>query len=125
MTLPLRFARSTFFVLLIAALPAAALAQDALSSRMGAYLAGRIAAAERDMTAASRYYAYALEADPANEELRRHAFQAHLAAGHMNEALRLAESLVRDADTANVAHLALAAQAAKKGDFAGDRKSVV
>ncbi len=125
MTLPLRFARSTLFALLIAAaLPATALAQDALSSRMGAYLAGRIAAAERDMTAASRYYAYALEADSANEELRRQAFQAHLAAGHMNEARRLAESLVRDADTANVAHLALAAQAAKKGDFAGAKRHV-
>jgi tetratricopeptide (TPR) repeat protein len=124
-TSPLRFARRILPVLLIAAgLPAAAQAQDAPFSRLGAYLAGRIAAAERDMQAASRYYAFALEADPANAELRRHAFQAHLAAGDMNQALRLAESLVRDANTANIAHLTLAAAAAKKGDFAAARRHV-
>src|SRR5215510_4733040 len=62
-TSPLSFARRALFVLLIAAaLPSAASAQEALSSRLGAYLAGRIAASERDMAAASRYYAHALEA---------------------------------------------------------------
>ena len=119
MTSPFLIARRALPILLIAAaLPYAAAAQDALSSRMGAYLAGRIAAAERDMAAASRYYAYALEDDPANQELRRHAFQAHLAAGRMTEAMKLAEALQGDADSSNIARLALAAAAVKKGDFA-------
>ena len=125
MTSPLHFARRALPALLIvAALPAAALAQETLSSRLGAYLAGRIAAAERDMTAASRYYGYALEADPGNDELRREAFQAHLAAGRIPEALRLAEALARDANSGNVARLALAAAAAKKGDFAAAKRLI-
>jgi tetratricopeptide (TPR) repeat protein len=124
-TSPLHFARRALPVLLIAAaLPHAAAAQDAFSSRLGAYLAGRIAAAERDMGAASRYYAHALEADPANAELRRHAFQAHLAAGRVDEALKLAEALRRDAESANIARIVLAAAAAKKGDFAAARQHV-
>jgi tetratricopeptide (TPR) repeat protein len=121
----LHFARRALPVLLIAAaLPAAASAQEALSSRLGAYLAGRVAAAERDMSAASQYYGFALEADPANDELRRHAFQAHLAAGRIPEALRLAEILARDADSANVARLALGAAAAKKGDYAAAKRQI-
>lgn len=125
MTSPFLIARRALPILLIAAaLPHAAAAQEALSSRMGAYLAGRIAAAERDMAAASRYYAYALEDDPANEELRRHAFQAHLAAGRMNEAMKLAEALQGDADSANIARVTLAAAAVKKGDFAAAKRIV-
>jgi len=124
-TSPLQIARRAVPVLWIAAaLPDAAAAQDPLSSRLGAYLAGRIAAADRDMAAASRYYAHALEADPADDALRRHAFQAHLAAGRMPEALRLAETLARDAESANIARIALAAAAAKKGDFAAARRQV-
>jgi len=124
-TSPFLIARRALPILLIAAaLPYAAAAQDALSSRMGAYLAGRIAAAERDMAAASRYYAYALEDDPANQELRRHAFQAHLAAGRMTEAMKLAEALQGDADSSNIARLALAAAAVKKGDFAAAKRMV-
>ena len=125
MTLPLLIARRALPALLIAvALPAAVAAQEAPSSTLGSYLAGRIAAAERDMEAASRYYAHALAADPANDELRRHAFQAHLAAGRMNEALRLADALAGDADAGNMARIALAAAAAKKGDFAAAKRQV-
>jgi tetratricopeptide (TPR) repeat protein len=124
-TSPLHFARRALPILLIAAsLPCAAAAQETPSSRLGAYLAGRIAAAERDMAAASRYFAHALEADPADEALRRHAFQAHLAAGRVDLALRLAETLTRDPDAASVARIALAAAAAKKGDFAAARRRV-
>lgn len=119
MTSPLYFARRALPMLLIAAaLPASAHAEDVPSSRLGAYLAGRIAAAERDMAAASRYYAHALEADPDNGELRRQTFQAHLAAGRVADALRLAESLARDPDAASIARVTLAAAAAKRGDFA-------
>jgi tetratricopeptide (TPR) repeat protein len=122
-TSPLLFARRALPVLLIAAvLPQAGAAQDAVSSRLGAYLAGRIAAAERDMSAASRYYAHALEDDPSNPELRRHAFQAHLGAGRMELALKLAETLARDSESANVARVTLAAAAAKKGDFAAAKR---
>lgn len=125
MTSPLLFARRALPILLIAAaLPYAAAAQEGPSSQLGAYLAGRIAAAERDMEAASRFYAHALAADPGNAELRRHAFQAHLAAGRMGEALKLADALRRDAESASVARLVLAAAAAKKGDFAGARRFV-
>jgi tetratricopeptide (TPR) repeat protein len=124
-TSPFLIARRALPILLIAAaLPTAAAAQDALSSRMGAYLAGRIAAAERDMAAASQYYGYALEADPANAELRRHAFQAHIAAGRMDPALKLAEALQQDPDSANVARAVLAVAAAKKGDFAAAKRFV-
>lgn len=125
MTSPLRFARRALpIVLIAAALPHAAAAQEGPSSRLGAYLAGRIAAAEHDMDAASRFYAHALAADPANAELRRHAFQAYLAAGHIDEAARLAEALRRDADSAGVARIVLATAAAKKGDFAAARRLV-
>jgi len=50
-------------MLLAGALPAGAHAQDAVNSRWGAYLAGRIAAVGRDMGAASNFYAQALRAD--------------------------------------------------------------
>ncbi len=125
MTSPFLIARRALPILLVAAaLPHMAAAQEAFSSRLGAYLAGRIASADRDMTAASRYYAFALEADPDDTDLRRQAFQAHIAAGRMDEALKLAEPLRQDADSASVAVAVLAATAAKKGDFAAAKRYV-
>ena len=120
------FARYALPILLIAAsaAPAAAQAVERPESRLGAYLAGRIAAAGRDMAAASRYYEYALDDDPQNDELRVHAFQAHIAAGRMDQALKLAETLARDADAGALARIVLAAGAAKKNDFAAAKRQM-
>jgi tetratricopeptide (TPR) repeat protein len=124
-TLTLRFARCALaLVLLIGAGAAAAETPERPSSRLGAYLAGRIAAAERDMAAASVFYEHALQDDPRNPELRRHAFQAHVAAGRMAEALRLAELLVADEDAGALARMVVAAGAVRKGDWAAAKRQI-
>jgi tetratricopeptide (TPR) repeat protein len=93
-------------------------------SRLGAYLAGALAESEQDMVSAARYYAAALENDTQNEDLRRRAFRAHLAAGRIADAVRLAELLVQDPDSGPTARLALAAAAARARDLAGAKKHV-
>jgi tetratricopeptide (TPR) repeat protein len=125
LTVPLRLARRALPLLLLAATALPAAAETAPASALGAYLAGRIAAAGRDMAAASRYFEHALAADPANEELRSRAFQAHVAAGRMEQALRLAEQLVRDEDAGALARLVAAAGAVKKRDFAAARRHML
>lgn len=121
----LPFVRRSFAVaFLAAALPAAALGQQTLYSSSGAYLAARVAAAERDLAAAAQYYSTVLRADPGNVELQRRAFQAFLGAGRMDDALRLAQQLARDPESGSEAQLVLAAGAAKKGDFAAAKRAM-
>ncbi|MCW5774616.1 MAG: hypothetical protein KIT16_23430, partial [Rhodospirillaceae bacterium] len=62
MTLPQTLARRLLLPALIA-IPVAVQAQEAPQSRLGAYLAGRIAEAEHDMAEASRFYGHALADD--------------------------------------------------------------
>lgn len=122
-TIGLRLLPAALAVVL--ALPAPAWAQQSgerISSRLGAYLAGRQAATARDMGEASRYLAYALAADPAALDLRRRTFQAHLGAGRIVDALALAASLTADEDVGNIARVTLAAGAAKRGDFAAAKE---
>lgn len=111
--------------LALIAAPLAAAAQEAPQSRLGAYLAGRIAEAENDMAQASRFYGHALQDDTFNADLRRRTFQAHLAAGRMADALVLAESLARDPDAGPLARLVLASGAARRGDFAAARSNML
>jgi tetratricopeptide (TPR) repeat protein len=91
-------------------------------STSGAYLAGRMALEKKDMASAARFLARALAADPANRALQRSAFQAHVAAGNMAEAIKLAEGLAAGADRANLAQVVLAAAALKRGDLAAAKR---
>ncbi len=107
------------------ALSAAAQGRDrAAVSEVGAYLAGRFAMEHRDMAGAARFLSQALNADPANRALMRQAFQAHISAGNMPEAIKLAETLATGSERSSLAHAVLAAAALKRGDYAGAKRQV-
>lgn len=83
----------------------------------GNFLAALIAGANRDTAAAALYTREALRSDPRNSDLVERTFEAQLADGNMNEALRLAKRIL-DRDTRHgLARTVLAAQAIKAGQF--------
>lgn len=81
----------------------------------GAYLAGRLAAAESDTEAAARYFARALEADPASPELLTRAFHATLADGR--DAVPLARRILAQQPAALLPTLVVAADEVADGRF--------
>jgi tetratricopeptide (TPR) repeat protein len=81
----------------------------------GAYLAGRLAAAESDTEAAARYFARALEADPASPELLTRAFHAALADGR--DAAPLAKRILALQPAALLPTLVVAAEEVADGRF--------
>jgi tetratricopeptide (TPR) repeat protein len=87
------------------------------SSLAGSYLAGRSADRANDVDAALAYFDYTLEYDPGNPAIGERVLMLRLAAGEVEPAFELAETLV-DADKRNpTARLALATQALKRGDY--------
>ncbi|MEK9725841.1 MAG: tetratricopeptide repeat protein [Rhodospirillaceae bacterium] len=85
-------------------------------SPLGNYLAGRHAQTERDLGAAVTYLNAALHALPDAPDLLRRTFILTTIEGRMNEALPLAERLLQDNPKAPIAHLALLADAFRRGD---------
>ncbi|GIX09594.1 tetratricopeptide repeat protein [Elioraea sp.] len=85
------------------------------SGAFGAYLAGRLAAAENDTEAAAHFFARALAADPTSPELLTRAFHATLADGR--EAAPLARRILATQPTALLPTLVLAAEEARDGRF--------
>src|SRR5262249_26310136 len=81
---------------------------------LGAYLAARHAGADRDAAAAAAYYRAALRADPNNKELLDRAFQALLASGEVDEAVKLAEKIIQTDKTDRIARLVLGVRAIKQ-----------
>ncbi|OYX04327.1 MAG: hypothetical protein B7Z15_17695, partial [Rhizobiales bacterium 32-66-8] len=83
----------------------------------GSYLAARLAGTERDTQAAVAYLRELLKLDPRNEEVVERAFFAMLVDGDVDEAMPLAERLVKMDRSHRIARLALAVRAIKKGNF--------
>ncbi|MFG1417813.1 tetratricopeptide repeat protein [Xanthobacter sp. V0B-10] len=106
------------------ALPAAARAETAAGlpadvdpSVSGSYLAARFASSERDSDAAVTYLRNLLRLDSRNDEVVERTFYATLADGQMDEAMKLAERLVKVDRTHRIARLALAVKAIKKSQY--------
>ncbi|TCT08213.1 tetratricopeptide repeat protein [Aquabacter spiritensis] len=83
----------------------------------GSYLAARLAGAERDSDAAVAYLRALLKMDPRNEEVMERTFLAMLVDGEVEDAIPLAERLVKMDRSNRIARLALAVRSIKKGDY--------
>jgi len=83
----------------------------------GAYLAARSAAANGDFEAAAENYAAALARDPSNPEILENAAISMLALGDVERSAVIAEQLGAIGQRSQIGHMALAARAAKTGDF--------
>lgn len=83
----------------------------------GSYLAARVATAERDTDAAVAYLRALLKMDPRNEEILERAFFAMLVDGDLDNAVPLAERLVKLDRSHRIARLVLAARAIKKSEY--------
>ncbi|WP_448582454.1 tetratricopeptide repeat protein [Thermaurantiacus sp.] len=80
-------------LLLLALLPAEALASARAETALAAYLRGRVAAGEDDIGRAAASFGLALATERTVPELRQNAFETALVAGDMKTMARLAEEL--------------------------------
>jgi tetratricopeptide (TPR) repeat protein len=92
-------------------------------SASGSYLAARHAGTQRDAAAAATYYRAALRADPKNSELLERAFLSVLAEGDVDEAVRLAEQVLRNDRNDRMARLVIGARALKQKRYASARQN--
>ncbi|MEM9812187.1 MAG: tetratricopeptide repeat protein [Pseudomonadota bacterium] len=97
----------------IAVIPTAGSAQGFA----GAYLAATSANINNDYEEAVTYYVRALARDPENRTLLRNALIAMVAAGHFNEAERVAAGLASIAPQSQIAALTELALSLRDGDF--------
>jgi tetratricopeptide (TPR) repeat protein len=86
-------------------------------SASGSYLAARHAGVQRDAAAAATYYRAALRGDPRNAELLERAFLSVLAEGDVEEAVRLAEQVVKLDRNDRIARLVLGVRALKQKNY--------
>lgn len=87
-------------------------------SRLGSYLAGRVAREDKNLSAAAQYYRRALARDPENEEMLAEAFKVQLGAGNMRQAIELARRLVASGNgDYGFAYLVLGTDAFMRGDY--------
>lgn len=100
---------------------AVVLAEAPSNSTLGAYLAGQVAGARQDLTAAARFMLEVQAADPENKELLSLTFATCAAAGLMDDARRLAPAVVAANPQDGSALLVLAAGSAMQGDWQGVR----
>ena len=84
---------------------------------LGAFLAARHASAERDASTAAAYYRAALRADPTNKELLDRAFLSLLVSGNVEEAAKLAESIIQNDRSDRIARLVLGVRAIKQKQY--------
>jgi tetratricopeptide (TPR) repeat protein len=90
----------------------------------GSYLAARHAGTQRDAAAAAAYYRAALRNDPKNPDLLDRAFLSVLAEGDVEEAVRLADQVVRHDKTDKIARLVLGVHALKLKRYAAARQNL-
>ncbi|UJX46543.1 tetratricopeptide repeat protein [Xanthobacter sp. YC-JY1] len=119
--------RSTFSAALAAGLAAvltlspglarAEAVPDFDTSLAGNYLAARLASTERDQDAAVVYLRNLMKLDARNEEILERTFFAMLMDGQIDDAMKLADRLVKIDRTHRVARLALAVRSIKKGHY--------
>src|SRR5215468_3462201 len=94
------------------------------TSPAGSYLAASHARGQRDAAAAASYYRAALRADPRNNELLGRTFLAVLAAGEVDEAVRLAERVLQIDKTDRIARLVLGVRAIKQKQYPVARREL-
>jgi tetratricopeptide (TPR) repeat protein len=94
------------------------------TSASGSYLAASHARGQRDAAAAASYYRAALRADPRNNELLGRTFLAVLAAGEVDEAVRLAERVLQVDKTDRIARLVLGVRAIKQKQYPVARREL-
>lgn len=93
-------------------------------SPSGSYLAARHASVERDAGAAAAFYRAALRADPKNAELADRAFISSLAEGDIDEAMKLAASVLRNDKNNRVAHLVAGVHELKQKKYDAARANI-
>ena len=94
-------------------------------SASGSYLAARHASTQRDAAAAAAYYRAALRGDPKNPELLERAFLSVLAEGDVDEAVRLAEQVVRHDRNDRIARLVIGVRGLKHKRYASARSNLL
>ncbi len=87
------------------------------TSLAGNYLAARLASTERDQDAAVVYLRNLMKLDARNEEILERTFFAMLMDGQIDDAMKLADRLVKIDRTHRVARLALAVRSIKKAHY--------
>jgi tetratricopeptide (TPR) repeat protein len=112
-----KFLRSVSAAALGAVIVLAAPAPSAAESLAGSYLAGRSAAVQNDIEAASRYYAAALARDPSNVELMDNVALAYIALGQIDRAMPLGRAIVNAGQSSQAARMAITAGLVEAGDF--------
>ncbi|MCF8476632.1 MAG: tetratricopeptide repeat protein [Pseudolabrys sp.] len=128
------FATGTAFAAFVAVSPAAAVAQStsraptvldlAGVTASGSYLAARHAGQQRDALAAAAYYGAALRRDPKNSELLDRAFLSLLVGGNIDEAVKLADRVVKTDKSDRVARLVLGVHAIKQKRYTTARRDL-
>jgi Flp pilus assembly protein TadD len=98
---------------MLAARAQATTASYSRASPSGSFLAARHAAVQRDAAAAAGYYRAALRSDPRNSVLLARTFLAVLANGEVEDAVKLAERVVRVEKNDRIARLVLGVHALK------------
>jgi len=93
-------------------------------STLGAYLAGQVAGARKDLGAAARFLLLAQASDPDDLELLSLTFSTCAAAGLMADAERLAPAALAANPADGAALLVLASAAAVEGDWPGVRARI-
>src|SRR4051794_37565758 len=83
----------------------------------GSYLAARHAGTQRDAGAAAAYYRASLRGDPKNPELLERAFLSVLAEGDLDEAVRLADQVIKLDKNDRIARLVLGVHALKQKKY--------
>ncbi|GLK83347.1 tetratricopeptide repeat protein [Ancylobacter defluvii] len=101
--------------------PAALIAR---SSPAGNYLAARLALAERDTGAAAAYYRALVRVFPRNGEILERAFLTLLADGSIDEAVELAQRIVRIDPEHSLARLVLGVKAIKAKQYVTARSNL-
>ena len=84
----------------------------------GSYLAARHAGTQRDAGAAAAYYRASLRGDPKNPELLERAFLSVLAEGDVEEAVRLADQVIKLDKNDRIARLVIGVHALKQKRYA-------
>jgi tetratricopeptide (TPR) repeat protein len=90
----------------------------------GAYLAARHAERVRDVGSAARFMAEVLNKDPNNFELLNRAHALLLADGRFEEAVGMAQRILQQNPANPQAHVTLAVDAARRGDFVGAEREL-
>ena len=90
----------------------------------GSYLAARHASIERDAASAAAFYRSALRTDPSNNELLDRAFISSLAEGDIDEAVKLADRVLKIDKSNRVARLVIGIRDLKTKKYASAVRNV-